>query len=120
MLTIYLAVVVAALYAVIRILGPEMAKPSLPRKSSSPEFIELERVDEPTKRIEKLEMLLAEKNKNIELLQMELRVLQVQVRNNETIKELLDEEIQRLRDINRVFRSELGLPTEQLKEKISV
>ena len=39
-----------------------------------------------------------------------------QVRNFEKVKTLLEEEIHRLREQNRIFRSELGLPAVQPKE----
>ena len=65
---------------------------------------------EPVNRVEKLELLLEEKNKNIKVLQNELTVFLVQVREFDKIKSLLEEEIRRLREQNRIFRSELGIP----------
>ena len=104
MLILYLAVLVTALYWVLRILLPEMTKPNSIKKN------------EPDESTEKLETLLIEKNKNISLLQTELRILHVQVRAFDKVKTLLDEEILRLREQNRMFRSELGLPAAQPKE----
>ena len=66
--------------------------------------------------MEKLETLLAEKNKNIGLLQTELKVFCAQVRDFDKMKSVLEDEIHRLREQNRMFRSELGLPTVQPKE----
>ena len=57
-----------------------------------------------------MEALLAEKNKKMSLLQTELKALHVQVRAFDKIKMLMDGEIHRLREQNRMFRSELGLP----------
>jgi len=107
MLILYLAVLITALYWVSKILLPEMTK-----KNSSDFF----QSNEPDKRIEKLETLLAEKNKDIRLLQTELRISHLQVQAFDKVKTLLDEEIHRLREQNRIFRSELGLPTVQPKE----
>jgi biopolymer transport protein ExbB/TolQ len=116
MLIIYLAVVITALYWVIKILAPEMAKPSIyPRRKPVSNHASLEAAQEngPENRMEKVESLLMEKNKNIQLLQMELKILHVQVNNFDKVKILLEEEIHRLREQNRIFRSELGLPAIQ-------
>lgn len=102
---LYLAVLITALYWVSKMLLPEMAKPS-----------KKVQVNEPDNGTEKLKTLLIEKNEDIQLLQTELKVFQVQVRNFDKIKSLLTEEIDRLREQNRIFRSELGLPAGQLKE----
>ena len=104
---LYLAVLMTSLYWVAKILLPEMAKPNPFNFSPS---------NESDKRIEKLKILLAEKNKNISLLQRDLRIFHVQVSNFDKIKILLEEEIHRLREQNRIFRSELGIPTAQHKE----
>ncbi len=115
----YLAVLITALYWVSKILGPEMAKSSIyqiPKSASDLGSVELTQTNEPDKRIEKLETLLAEKNKDIGLLQKDLRISHVQVRAFEKVKTLMDEEIHRLREQNRIFRSELGLPAVQPKE----
>ena len=101
----YVTVLMTALYWVSKMLLPEMVRSS-----------KIVPVNEPEKGTEKLEILLSEKNKDIQLLQTELKVFQVQVHNFDKIKSLLVEEIDRLREQNRIFRSELGLPAVQLKE----
>ena len=113
MLILYLAVVITALYWVIRTLAPEMSKPPvLPLPKSVPEHgsSEIAQEDEPVNRMDKVESLLAEKNKNIQLLQTELKIFHAQISNFNKIKTLLEEEIYRLREQNRIFRSELGIP----------
>jgi hypothetical protein len=67
-----------------------------------------------------MEALLVEKNRSIRLLETENKVLEVQVRSFSKVKTLLEEEILRLREQNRIFRSELGLPAVQTKENIIV
>ena len=96
MLFIYLAVVLIALYWVSRVLLPEMAKPR------TPVYTEPEHDD---KKTELMEALLVEKNKIIRLLEAENKVLVVQVRAFSKVREVLDEEIRRLREQNRIFRS---------------
>ena len=116
MLFLYLAVLAAALYGVAKVLLPELAKPPLTKTetpSTPTEFFYPESSDE---RVRKLEMLLAEKNKNINLLQTELKIFHAQVHNFDKVKSLLEEEIHRLKEQNRIFRSELGLPTVQPEE----
>jgi len=121
MLIIYLTVLVVSLYFVSRILGPEMKNTASPKgasglsSSSQGDSFRLQD-NSPAKRIEKLEVLLAEKNKNINLLQNELMVYHAQARDFDKIKSLQEEEIQRLREQNRVFRSELGMPAVQLNK----
>ena len=112
MLFIYLALIMITLYGVSRVLMPEMAKP----KPSGPVIPEPEGID---KKIELMEALLLEKNRNIRQLEAENKVLNVQVSSFSKVKILLDEEIRRLRDQNRIFRSELGLPTVQAKENLT-
>lgn len=107
MLVLYLAVLITALYWVSRILLPEITK-----KESS----DFSPSDAPDQRIEKLEALLAEKNKDIGLLQKELSIFHAQIRAFDRVKDLLDEEIHHLREQNRIFRSELGLGAPQPKE----
>ena len=111
MLILYLAVLITAVYFVIKLLAPEIRKPSLPvpRPMAPP-------TEGTFLRTEKLEMMLAEKNKNIQHLQTELKALYVQTHEFDKLKDLWEEEIQRLREQNRIFRSELGLPTVQPKE----
>ena len=117
MLIIYLAVLIATLYWVTKILLPEMAKPTLPAKKPVPKSMYIpQSAAASDNRIEKLEILLAEKNKNIQVLQSELTIFLVQVREFDKIKAMLEEEIHRLREQNRIFRSELGLPAAQPKE----
>ena len=72
------------------------------------------------KKTELMEALLVEKNKIIRLLEAENKVLVVQVRAFSKVREVLDEEIRRLREQNRIFRSELGLPAVQPKENSTV
>jgi hypothetical protein len=110
MIILYLAVVITALYWVSRMLLPEMAKPPLPMTPLKTKSEDPAVPNELEGRIEKLEYLLAEKNKNIGLLQTELKIFHAQVYNFDKVKTLLEEEIQRLREQNRIFRSELGIP----------
>ncbi len=105
---LYLTVLITALYWVAKLLLPEMAKPN---------SFDFSQTDGPDKKIEKLEALLAEKNKNISLLQTELKASRLRLGAFDRIKTLLDEEIRRLREQNRIFRSELGLPAGHTKEK---
>ena len=112
MFFLYLAVMITGLCWAVKLLGPEFAK-SVPeaKKESKPESFIIPQSKESLSRLEKLEVLLVEKNKNINLLQNELKVFYVHVRDSNKIKTLLEEEIQRLREQNRIFRSELGLPS---------
>ncbi len=107
MLILYLIFLTTSLYWVAKLLLPEMTKPN---------FFDFSQSNEPDKSIEKLEAILAEKNKDISLLQKELRIFHAQVRFFDKMKTLLEEEIHRLREQNRIFRSELGLPSVQPKE----
>ncbi len=102
MLILYLAVLTAALYFVLRLLAPEIGRTP--------------NVDNAGSRIEKLEKMLAEKNRNIQILQTELEIFHAESKDFDTVKTVLDEEIKRLKEQNRIFRSELGLPAGQLKE----
>ena len=116
MLFFYLAVVITALYYVSKILGPEMIKPPRPKAAPKPDSFDISQYNDPDNRTKRLETLLVEKNKNIEILQTELRIYHVKMRGFDKVKTLLEEEIHRLREQNRIFRSELGLPTVQTKE----
>ena len=116
LILLYLAVLGAALYWVSKLLLPEMAKPPIPKPAPRSKTFEIVQSMEADNRVEKLETLLAEKNKNISLLQNEIRIYHVQVRDSDKIKSLLEDEIHRLREQNRIFRSELGLPTVAPKE----
>ncbi len=116
MIILYLAALITALYWVVKILLPEMVKPPLPKSPPKPKYLENSRYDVLDKRVEKLETLLAEKNKNIGRLQTELQIFYVQVRDFDKIKSLLEDEVHRLREQNRIFRSELGLPAIQYNE----
>ncbi|MDE1920556.1 MAG: hypothetical protein KGJ09_05935 [Candidatus Omnitrophica bacterium] len=116
-ISLYLAVVFAALYWVARILLPELAGPSLTKKVSPPDGSAVDLSPETgDKGIEKLETLLKEKNDIMAALQRDLKISQIQVRESDKIKSLLEEEIRRLREQNRMFRSELGLPAIQPQE----
>ena len=116
MIILYLAVVMTALFWVSKMLLPEMLKPPLPRSPSKSKTINSIQLKQPENRTEKLESLLAEKNRNIALLQTELKIFHAQVCNFDKVKSLLEEEIRRLREQNRIFRSELGLPAGQVRE----
>jgi hypothetical protein len=119
MIVLYLAVLATAIYWVIKTLGPEMAKPYLPKIEPMVKPVALVvpvELNDADRSMEKLETLLIEKNKSIQLLQTELKVFQAQANNYDKIKSLFEEEIARLREQNRIFRSELGLPAVQLKE----
>jgi hypothetical protein len=112
---LYLAVVIAALYWVSKMLLPEMAKPPLPRGRvvGEPKSFDAAEIIDPNAKFKKLEMMLVEKNKNINILQTELKIFHIQVRESDKLKSLLEDEIHRLREQNRIFRSELGLPAAQ-------
>lgn len=111
MLILYLVILITTLYFVSKLLVPEMRKPSLSTTASiTPQ------ADDASARIEKLEMMLDEKNKNIQHMLTDLRILHVQAHDFDEIRGLLEEEIKRLREQNRIFRSELGLPAGQPKE----
>jgi len=130
MLIIYLAVLITALYYVSKMLLPEMITPSLAQAIPQPKTVPQVKTIPVTQSIDipesdntkdKLETLITEKNKNISILQTELRIYQIQVRESEKVKSLLEDEIHRLREQNRIFRSELGLPTvAQPKENLIV
>ena len=114
MIIFFAALVIVALVLVFRILLPEMKKsPEIKVVKIVPlqETFDVSQLDKPASKLEKLEMMLADKNKNISLLEKELKVLQAQTRSFDKVKMLIEEEIQRLKEQNRMFRSELGLPT---------
>jgi hypothetical protein len=113
MLILYLAVLIAALYWVSKTLIPELAKPPLAKALEEDDPFDFSQIefDKKEGKIEKLEVLLFEKNKEIALQETELKVFQAQARAFDKIKTALDEEIQHLREQNRIFRSELGLPS---------
>jgi len=117
MIILYLAVLIIGTYLILKNLLPELSKPDkikiIPRKNP----IGLTQSDTVDNRIEKLETLISEKNKNIHFLQTELSIFLTQVREFDKVKILLEDEIHRLREQNRIFRSELGLPAAQTKEK---
>lgn len=110
MLILYLAVLIIALYWVLKTLIPEMTKPALPKTGAEPEVFDFSQF-ETNGKIERLDVLLAEKNKTISLLETESKVFQSQLRAFDKIKTALEEEVQHLREQNRIFRSELGLPS---------
>ena len=98
MVICYLVIVIAAIYFAIKLLAPEISKPA-PSVVAIPASA---RVDDTALKIEKLEMMLAEKNKNIQNLQSELKALQAQSQDFDKIKTLLEEEIQHLKGQNRL------------------
>ena len=108
---VYLAIIITALYGVAKVLLPEMIKSPISKRSPGSGPSEIDRSSSSDNKITKLEILLAEKNKNIQQMQTELRISQVQIRDFEKFKALLEDEIDRLREQNRMFRSELGMPT---------
>jgi hypothetical protein len=87
-----------------------MSKPPLPNTSTGSNANGFSQSDSPENRIAKLETLLAEKSRNIQLLQKELQASLTQINEFDKVKTLLDEEITHLKDQNRIFRSELGIP----------
>ena len=117
MLFLYLAILIPALYWVSKILLPEMVKPPLQQTASGSGSIDFSQSDEADtdKRMKKLETLLSEKNRSIDFLDNELKVFHAQISAFDKIRTLLEEEIHHLRAQNRMFRSELGLPTTQPK-----
>ena len=113
MIIIYLAILATALYFVVKTLGPEMMKPVTPsvRKTViKPAANKSIPQDAPENGLERLETLIAEKNRNIILLQNELKIAFAQIRDFDKVKTLLEEEIHSLREQNRILRSELGIP----------
>ena len=126
MILVYLTVLILALYWVIKAIGPEMlvvSKPpnvaqpkpkiamqSKPQRSVQPKPSDITESSYNDNRQVRLETLLSEKNKDIALLQRELSVFQAQVRSFDKLRLLLEEEIHHLREQNRIFRSELGMP----------
>ena len=110
MLILFLAFLFIALYSVARILLPEMNKPLLLKTILESNSLGFDQSNESDNRMTKLETLLTEKSKNIQLLQTELRISHVQIRDFDKVKVLLEEEIHHLREQNRIFRSELGIP----------
>jgi septal ring factor EnvC (AmiA/AmiB activator) len=118
---LFLAGVVTVLYLVLKSLLPEMtAKPPALKIVAKTDSFDFSQSSKHYKKIEKLETLLAEKNKSISLLEAELKTLDAQVRAFDKLKNLLDEEIHRLKGQNRMFRSELGLPTLQTQENSTI
>lgn len=122
MLILYLAVLIIGTYWVVRTLGPEMAKPPLPAvkydlKSKPVKPAAMATTELSIGRVERLEILLAEKDRNIALLQNDLRVLQVQASSFDKLRKILDDENQRLKEQNRMLRSELGLPAAGSRER---
>jgi hypothetical protein len=119
MIFLFLAVVAIGFCWALKVLVPEMAKPpvyTIRKLYPDSDLNKLTQSAEPDPGIGKLETLLVEKNKNIGLLERELKILHTQEQSFNKVKTLLEEEIQRLREQNRMFRSELGLPTVPSKE----
>ena len=121
MLIFYLALLGLGMYWASKTLLPELLKPVPPQMSSSKgsapsNSSDFSKPDESGHGTDKLGSLLDEKNKNIQLLQTELKILYAQVRDFDKLKTLLEGEIHRLKEQNRIFRSELGMPTVQPKE----
>ncbi len=117
MIYFYLAFLFIAMYGVAKLLLPEMIKSPVVKPTAKIDTVDIIGPNESENRIKKLEDLLAEKSRNIKYLQSELQVFLVQVREFDKIKTLLTDEIKHLREQNRIFRSELGLPAGQSKEK---
>jgi len=122
MFIFYLVFLATSIYLLARILGPEMAKP-LPKVDPVSKVLPMVKPpkvipqsSDSSTRIEKLEFLLAEKNKNIGILQTDLKLFLAQVREFDKVKIILQDEITHLKEQNRMFRSELGLPTIVQKE----
>lgn len=111
MAILYLVVLITAGYAAFKLLAPEIRRSLRPK-----DFSQVLQPDNMISRTDRLEMMLTEKNRNIETLQAELKVLNVQAHDFDTIRAFMEAEIQRLREQNRIFRSELGLPAGQPKE----
>jgi len=111
MLFLYLAVLISAMYWVIKTLAPEMVKPLAPKVSLRRQMRPDPVAEDRQNSIEKFETMLVEKNKTIGILQAELRAFYAQVRDFDKIRSLLEDEVHRLREQNRIFRSELGLPS---------
>jgi len=115
MIFFYLAILSGGIFFAIKLLLPHFPKaPATSLPVSIPVVVPLE--DTTGQVIEKLEMMLAEKNSNILRLQTELNIQQNQLRDFDKIRTILEEEVLRLREQNRMFRSELGLPTGQPKD----
>ena len=113
MLILYLTIVVIGFCCASIVLLPELVKPPLRKTGQMPTPSILPPKSENINRLEKLESILDEKNRNITVLQKELRIFHAQIRDFDKIKTLLEAEIHHLKEQNRIFRSELGLPTVQ-------
>jgi uncharacterized coiled-coil protein SlyX len=109
MLIFYLAILIITIGISLKLLIPEIRK-----SSSSMVFSVAPQADDTTLKIEKLDMMLAEKNKTIEHLREELKILHAQSQDFEKIKTLMEEEIQHLKGQNRMAKSEI--PADQPKE----
>ena len=91
MLFLYLAVLVTGIYWAYKMLAPEMRRSAPSKVPSAVDGRRVVQEDYPSNRIEKMEMLLAEKNKNILLLQTELKLFHAQIRDFDKVKALLEE-----------------------------
>ena len=117
MLIVYLAVLFTALWWVSKTLLKEIVESPIPKTPVPQKPLNYSEPQGTERKLDKLEILLAEKNKNIQHLQTQLQIFLVQIREFDKIKALLDEEIIRLREQNRIFRSELGMPTMPVSEQ---
>jgi len=97
MVILFLAVVIIALYFAIKLLAPEIHKPTLSMAAAI-----VPPADNTILKTERLEMMVEEKNKSIEHLQEECKVLQAQAQDFDKIKTILEEEIQHLKEQNRL------------------
>jgi uncharacterized protein YoxC len=92
MLILYLAVLIIALGFALKLVF----------------FPDPQKADDNILKTEKLERMLAEKNKNIQSLQEELKVIQAKSQDFDKLKSFLEEEIQHLKEQNRILKPEKG------------
>ena len=118
MLILFLAFLFIALYSVARILLPEMNKPLLLKTILESNSLGFDQSNESDNRMTKLETLLTEKSKNIQLLQTELRISHVQIRDFDKVKVLLEEEIKDLAN-DEYSHEDLQENSKQIGEKDS-
>jgi hypothetical protein len=78
----------------------------------APKIEQLEEPLDAQAKISKLKDLLSEKNRELERLNKELQALQAGMQGFDKVKALLEDEILRLREQNRVLKSEIIYPNQ--------
>ncbi len=90
---------------------PQIGRPKLRKDVANSLAVKQPAIDIPQPQVHeysKAEVLLAEKNKEIALLKEQLRVKQNQSDDFDKLKEILDAEIAKLREQNRLLKTELS------------